>query len=335
MVDSNIDKKAEDDLIKVRGGRDLSFFDLTSIDKLNSDDIALIFDVARSFRSYKTHKFNFNRGCSMINAFFEGSTRTMASFDLSGKQLSMDTSNVGSGSSVGKGESFLDTAETLDAYNPRVINIRCSEAGVPEVVARHVNASIINAGDGWHEHPTQALLDALTMMDHFGSKDLSSKVVAIIGDIMHSRVFGSLVRLLKKMNADIRVAAPETFLPANVENFGVTTYHRVEEALSGADVVYALRVQEERGANGFIPSLREYSKMFGISRVRLDLADDNAILMHPGPVRRDIDVHSALVAVDNQSRILQQVENGMAVRKTLLWLLSNREDGKVKEIVRR
>lgn len=336
MADTNIDKKADDDLIKARGERDLSFFDLTSIDNLTKDDIDLIFEVARAFRSFGTHKFDFNRGCSMINAFFEGSTRTMASFDLSGKQLSMDTSNVGSsGSSVGKGETFLDTIETLDAYNPRVINVRCSEAGVPEVVARHVSASIINAGDGWHEHPTQALLDALTMMDHFGELDLKGKTVTIVGDIMHSRVFGSLVRLLNKMKASVRVAAPDTFLPAHVEKFGVKTHSKVEEALEGADVVYALRVQEERGANGFIPSLREYSKMFGISRVRLNLADENAILMHPGPVRRDIDVHSALVAVDNQSRILQQVENGMAIRKALLWLLASRVDGKVKEMSRR
>jgi aspartate carbamoyltransferase catalytic subunit len=159
--------------------------------------------------------------------------------------------------------------------------------------------------------------------------------VTIVGDIMHSRVFGSLVRVLKKLKADVRLAAPETFLPAQVENFGLKTYVRVEEALAGADVVYALRVQEERGANGFIPSLREYSKMYGISRRRLDLADKNAILMHPGPVRRDVDVHSALVSVDEQSHILRQVENGMAVRKALLWLLSNRMDGRVKEMRRK
>jgi aspartate carbamoyltransferase catalytic subunit len=149
---------------------------------------------------------------------------------------------------------------------------------------------------------------------------------------MHSRVFGSLVRLLNKLGASVRVAAPQTFLPEGVENFGIKTCYNVEEALSGAHVVYALRVQEERGSKGYIPTLREYSKMYGISRIRLDLADKEAILMHPGPVRRDIDVHSALVSVDEQSRILQEVENGMAVRKALLWTLSKRMDGKAKEM---
>ena len=271
----------------------------------------------------------------MVNAFFEPSTRTMASFDLSAKQLSMDTSNVGgSSSSTKKGESFLDTAQTLDAYNLKIIVVRAAQAGVPEMLSRHVRASIINAGDGWHEHPTQALLDALTMLDHFGTQNLAGKTVCIVGDILHSRVFGSLVRLLKKLKATIRVAAPETFVPAGAENFGLRVYHKIEEALEGADVVYALRVQEERGAGGFIPTLREYSKMYGISKKRLDLASSNVILMHPGPVRRDVDVHSALVTVDERSHILKQVENGMAIRKTLLWLMASRMDGAEKTMVR-
>jgi aspartate carbamoyltransferase catalytic subunit len=325
----------EKDLLKARDGRDVSFFDLYSADQITTADLGLILDVARAFRVHKTYKFPFNKDGSMVNAFFENSTRTMSSFDLSAKQLSMDTSNVGSSSSTQKGESYLDTALTLDAYNLKVLVIRCKESGVPEVLARHVNASVINAGDGWHEHPTQALLDALTMLDHAGSKDLSGRVVTVVGDILHSRVFGSLVRILKKLNAHIRVAAPETFIPAQLEKFGVQIFHAVEDALKGADFVYALRVQEERGASGFIPTLREYSKMYGISRKRLDLAAPNAILMHPGPVRRDVDVHSALVAVDEQSHILRQVENGMAVRKALLWLLGNRCDGKTKEASRR
>ncbi len=326
---------AEKDLLDTRAGRDVSFFDLHSVDQLSQPDLDLIFGVARRFRAHETYKFSFNKGRSMVNAFFENSTRTMSSFDLSAKQLSMDTSNVGSSSSTSKGESFLDTAETLDAYNLKIIVIRSKESGVPEMLARHVNASIINAGDGWHEHPTQGLLDALTMLDHFGESDLAGRVVTIVGDIMHSRVFGSLVRLLKKLKAEIRVAAPETFLPAGVENFGIKTYLRVEDALKGADVVYALRVQEERGANGFIPTLREYSKMYGISKKRMDMANKGAILMHPGPVRRDVDVHSALVAVDERSHILKQVENGMAVRKTLLWLMANRVSGAKKTMVRR
>ncbi|MBU6235099.1 MAG: aspartate carbamoyltransferase catalytic subunit [Alphaproteobacteria bacterium] len=326
----------EKDLIEIRAGRDVSFFDLHSAEQITAADLDIILDVARGFRKHGTYKFAFNKGCSMVNCFFEASTRTMSSFDLSAKQLSMDTSNVGSAnSSTKKGESYLDTAETLDAYNLKVIVVRAKEAGVPEVLARHVNASIINAGDGWHEHPTQGLLDVLTMLDHCGGKDLKGKTVTIVGDIMHSRVFGSLVRLLKKLGATVRVAAPETFLPAHVEKFGITMHHKVEEALAGADVVYALRVQEERGANGFIPTLREYSKMYGISKKRLDMAKPNVILMHPGPVRRDIDVHSALVSVDERSHILRQVENGMAVRKALLWLMANRMDGRKKSMVRK
>ncbi len=272
----------------------------------------------------------------MVNAFFEPSTRTMSSFDLAAKQLSMDTSNVASvSSSTKKGETFLDTAETLDAYNLKVIIIRTAEAGVSEFLARHVRASVINAGDGWHEHPTQGLLDAITMLDHFRIPDLAGRTVTIVGDVRHSRVFGSLVRVLGMLKANIRVSAPATLLPAHVENFGLKTYLNVEEALEGADVVYALRVQEERGAKGFVPTLREYSKMYGISRKRLDLAAKDAILMHPGPVRRDIDVHSALVSVDEQSHILQQVENGIATRKALLWLLANRYDSSEKEMIRK
>ena len=322
---------AEKDLNGFRKNRDLSFFDLLSIDQVSLEDLDLIFEVARRFRDYKTYKFSFNKGLSQVNAFFEPSTRTQASFDLAAKQLSMDTTSVGSsGSSTKKGESFIDTVETLAAYNVRIIVIRCSQAGAPEFVARHVPASIINAGDGWHEHPTQGLLDALTMLDEFKSKDLKGKTVTIVGDIKHSRVFGSLVRILTKLKAEIRVAAPETFLPDFVENFGIKTYWNVDEAITGADVIYALRVQEERGAKGDIPTLREYSKTFGISEKRLMLANKSAILMHAGPVMRDIDVHSALVARHPQSRILQQVENGSAIRKALLWLMADRVDGKAK-----
>ena len=325
----------EKDLLDTRAGRDVSFFDLCSINAVSGSDLELVFSLARRFRYHKTHKFTFNQSCILVNAFFENSTRTLASFDLSAKNLSMDTSNVGSTSSVKKGESYLDTAETLDSYNIKVLVVRSAESGVPEMLARHIQAAVVNAGDGWHEHPTQGLLDALTMLDHFRSSDLKGRIVTIVGDVMHSRVFGSLVRLLARLGATVRVAAPETLLSPQIENFGLKTFHKVDEALSGANVVYALRVQEERGAKGFVPTLREYSKMFGISRKRLDLADKDAILMHPGPVRRDIDVHSALVSVDNQSRILQQVENGMAVRKAVLWLLANRFDGRVKEFARR
>jgi aspartate carbamoyltransferase catalytic subunit len=322
---------AEQDLNEYRKGRDLTFFDLHSIDQVTQKDLVLLFDVARRFRDYKTYKFSFNKGFSQVNAFFEPSTRTMASFDLAAKQLSMDTTSVSaSASSTKKGESFIDTVETLAAYNVRAIVIRTSQAGAAEFAARHVSASVINAGDGWHEHPTQGLLDALTMLDEFGSKDLKGRVISIVGDVKHSRVFGSLVRILRKLHAEIRVVAPETFLPDHVENFGISTYWNIEEGLRDSDVIYALRVQEERGAKEDIPTLREYSKTFGITEKRLALAKKSAILMHPGPVMRDIDVHSSLVARHPQSRILRQVENGSAIRKALLWLICDRLDGKTK-----
>ena len=324
--------EAEQDLLDIRRDRELSFFDFLSIDQLIQEDLSLLFDVARRFRDYGTYKFSFNKDISQVNAFFEPSTRTQASFDLAAKQLSMDTTSVSAaGSSGKKGESFIDTIETLAAYHVRAIVVRCTQAGGPEFVSRHVAASIINAGDGWHEHPTQGLLDALTIIDEFGTMDLSGRVVTIVGDIKHSRVFGSLVRILKKLKATVRVAAPETFLPDFVEQFGIETFWNVDEALSGADVIYALRVQEERGAKGDIPTLREYSKTFGISPKRLAIAKPNAIIMHPGPVMRDIDVHSSLVSRHPQSRILRQVENGSAVRKALLWLVCDRLDSRTKE----
>lgn len=329
----NAETSYESELVKLRDGRDVSFFDLHSIDQVSKDDLDLIFTLARKFKDTKTAKLALCKGKAQVNLFFEPSTRTQSSFDLAAKNLSMDTTNVGSSSSTKKGETFLDTAETLGRYNVRVIIVRSSESGVPEMLARHVPSSIISAGDGWHEHPTQALLDAMTMLDHFGTKDLKGLTVTIVGDIKHSRVFGSLVRITKKLGAEVRVAAPATLLPEGVENFGVKTYHNVEEAIAGVDVIYALRVQEERGAKGFIPTLREYSKTFGITEKRLALAHGNAILMHPGPVIRDIDVHSALVSRHPQSRILEQVENGMAVRKALLWLLADRMDGKEKTYV--
>lgn len=326
-------EQIEKKLKEIRNKRDVSFFDLYSVEQLSLDDLQLIFDVARGFRAAKTAKLTLCKNNTQINCFFEASTRTQASFDLSAKHLGMDTTNVSSStSSAKKGESFIDTVETLDAYNVKTIVIRSSEAGVAEVAARHVRASVLNAGDGFHEHPTQGLLDALTILDHYQIDNLKGKTILIVGDILHSRVFGSLVRIARLLGASVRVAGPATLMPAKVEEFGVAVYYDIAEALSGVDVVYALRVQAERGASGYIPTLREYSKTFGISEKRLDLANKGAILMHPGPVIRDIDVHSALVSRHPKSRILAQVENGMAIRKALLWLMCERYDGKEKEM---
>ncbi len=316
---------------ELRGQKDLSVFDIVSIDDLSVEDIDLILSLATIFKESKSEKLSLLKGVSIINAFYENSTRTRSSFELAGKHLGADTINIsGSGSSVKKGETLLDTTETLSALQAQVIIIRTEFSGMPEFLARHVSANIVNAGDGWHEHPSQALLDLKTIRDHHGS--IQGKVVTIVGDILHSRVFGSLARLLKKQGALVRVACPETFIPEKGESvFGFEYFSDVEKALKDAEVVYALRVQEERGSTGYIPSMREYSKTFGISAKRLSMAHPNAILLHPGPVMRDTDVHSALVAVHEQSRILDQVENGMAVRASLLWMVGDRKDGKKKE----
>jgi aspartate carbamoyltransferase catalytic subunit len=323
----------EERLKQTRNNVDLGFFDLYSIDQARDQDLNLIFKIARVFRDCQTHKFDFCKGKSQINLFLEASTRTQSSFDLAAKHLGMDTTSVsGSTSSVTKGESFLDTMMTLDSFNPAVIVLRSDRSGLAEILAPRVKAAVINAGDGWHEHPTQGLLDALTMLDHFKVSNLKGIVVTIIGDILHSRVFGSLVRILNKLQATIRVAAPLTFIPEQVEKFGLKVFTKVEEALKGADVAYVLRVQEERGAKGDIPNLREYSKTFSLSEKRLKIANKNAIVMHPGPVIRGTDVHSVLAARHPQSRVLIQVENGLAIRKTLIWLLADRMDGKNKSV---
>lgn len=318
----------KDELINSRKNRDISIFDLLSIDDLSLTDISLLFELAAIFKSSKTEKTDLLKGTTIINAFYESSTRTHTSFEIAGKNLGADTINIsGSSSSLKKGESLLDTTETLAALQPKMLIIRTSESGLPNFLAKHVSPSIINAGDGWHEHPTQALLDLKTMLDHH--KNLKGKVITIVGDISHSRVFGSLVRVLQKYEAIIRVVCPETFLPHEINQFKIKLYTSIEEALPDSDVIYALRVQQERGAVSYIPSLREYSKTFGINPQRFAMADSNAILMHAGPIIRDIDIYSALVNHE-RTKILDQVENGLAIRKALLWLMCDRADKKQK-----
>lgn len=321
----------EENIKKARKNRDLSVFDVVSINDLSLQDIELILDVAQAMKESKTTKLSFLKGITIVNAFYENSTRTRASFEMAGKHLGADTINISGGSSsTKKGESLIDTTATLSAYHTQIIIVRSEYSGIPAQLSKTVPSSIINAGDGWNEHPSQALLDVKTMLDHHQS--LKGKIITIVGDVLHSRVFGSLARILQKLGASIRVACPYTFVPEKMEEvFGAQHFCTIEEALHNSDVVYALRVQEERGSKGFIPSLREYSKTFGITEKRLQLAKPNAILMHPGPVIRDIDVHSGLVNLHAQSHILNQVENGMAVRASLQWLLADRYDGKRKE----
>lgn len=321
----------KDKLISARKKRDLSLFDLLSIDDLPLKDISLLLELAEIFKQSKTEKTDLLKGTTIINVFFEDSTRTRTSFEIAGKNLGADTINISaSNSSVKKGESYLDTTETLAALQARMLIIRSSESGLPQFLARHVPSSIVNAGDGWHEHPSQALLDLKTMLDYH--KTLKNKIVTVVGDISHSRVFGSLVRILQKYQAEIRVVCPETFLPQGLNQFKINFITSIEKALPGTDVIYALRVQEERGAAGYIPSLREYSKTYGINPRRFAMAKPDAILMHPGPVIRDIDVFSMLVKHE-RSRILEQVENGLAVRKAIIWLMLDRNDKKQKPFI--
>lgn len=316
----------------VRAGRDLSCFDLTSINDLSDDDIKLIFELTAEFKKVGNVKLSLMKGATSFNAFFEDSTRTRSSFEIGGKKLGIDTINIGSkGSSTGKGETLHDTAQTLAALHAEVIIVRTEFSGIPAFLARHVPSAIINAGDGTHEHPSQGLLDAYTMTERL--KSIKGKTILVVGDVSHSRVFGSLVRIAPRLGAKVIVAAPRTFLrPGFQEAFGVECYLNVEEALPKADVVVTLRLQEERNAGKCVPTLREFSKTYGISEKRFALAKKGAILMHPGPFMRDIEVHSALISKPD-TVIWSQVENGLYVRMALQWLLGVRMDGKKKPYV--
>jgi aspartate carbamoyltransferase catalytic subunit len=259
------------------------------------------------------------RGKTVINVFFEASTRTRTSFELAGKRLSADVVNVaGSSSSTSKGESLRDTINTLDAMHADVIVIRHAAAGAPHYVARHTRAGVVNAGDGMHEHPTQALLDAFTIRRHKGP-DFSGLRVAICGDITHSRVARSNALLLRMLGADVALAGPRTLLPHVSDALGCRVYDRIEPALEGADVVMMLRIQLERLGAKLLPSLREYSRTFGLSAARLALAKPDAVVMHPGPLNRGVEI-SEEVADGPQSVILHQVEAGVAVRMAVLYL---------------
>lgn len=259
------------------------------------------------------------RGKTVINYFAEASTRTRTSFELAGKRLSADVINLSdSGSSVSKGETLLDTARNLDAMHPDVVVLRHPSAGAPHFVAQHIRAAVINAGDGMHEHPTQSLIDCGVIRKHRGK--LEGLKVAIIGDISHSRVARSNVHALTKLGATVHVAGPYTLLPVGFAALGATVHERVEPALEGADVVMVLRLQKERMNAGLIPNTREYSRYFGINRRRMTLAKPDAIVMHPGPVNRGVELEPD-VADGARSVILDQVSYGVAVRMAALYLL--------------
>jgi aspartate carbamoyltransferase catalytic subunit len=299
---------------------------LLGIADLEPDEISLILDTAGAMTEIAARpikKVPTLRGRTVVNLFFEPSTRTRMSFELAEKRLSADTLGMTtSGSSVVKGETLVDTARTLEAMSPDVIVMRHAASGAAHQLARISRASIINAGDGMHEHPTQALLDAFTMVERKGR--LAGLRVAIIGDLAHSRVLRSNVLLLTRMGAEVRACGPATLIPVGLDRLGVRVTTSIDDALDGADVVMMLRVQYERMHGLFLPSVREYFSLFGLTAARLARAAPDAIVMHPGPMNRGVEIDSE-VADGPASVILDQVANGVAVRMAVLYLLSGEE----------
>lgn len=292
------------------------------IEQLSVADIDHILATARSFREISNRaikKVPTLRGKTIVNLFFEPSTRTRLSFEIAAKRMSADTFNISaSTSSATKGETLIDTARNIQAMHPDVIIVRHSSSGAPHLLARFIDASIINAGDGAHEHPSQGLLDMMTVIDHKGHLD--GLKIAIIGDIAHSRVALSDIIGFTRMGAHVHVAGPQTFMPSHISRLGVTVCSAVKDAVRDADVVMALRIQVERQNDSLIPSLREYSRFFGVSNTLLELAKKDVIVMHPGPINRGVELNPD-VADGGRSVILEQVTNGVAVRMALLYLV--------------
>lgn len=296
---------------------------LTTIEGLTTADVLLVLDTATAFFEVSrrpVRKVPTLRGKTILNLFYEASTRTRTSFELAGKRLSADVVNINAAtSSVSKGESLYDTVKTLEAMHPDVVVLRHSASGAADYVAKRIDASVVNAGDGQHEHPTQALLDAFTIRRHKGKLD--GLVVTICGDVMHSRVARSNALLLRLMGTEVRVVGPRTLIPPEMEQYGVRTFDSLQPALEGADVVMVLRIQLERLKGALLPSLREYARTFGVGPRALAYAKPDAMVMHPGPLNRGVEI-SAEVADGAQSAILDQVESGVAVRMAVLYLLA-------------
>jgi len=300
--------------------------DLVGIKDISREDIELILSTASSFKDVLKRdikKVPTLRGKTTVNLFFEPSTRTKTSFELAEKRLSTDVLNFSvPTSSVVKGESLYDTVKTIEAYGVDFIVIRHSSSGVPHFIGRNVSASVINAGDGINEHPTQALLDAFTIIEKKGSLD--GLTIAIVGDVFHSRVAKSNVYLLSQFNAGIRLIGPPTLVP-EMKGYDVELFSDMDEGLKDADVVMMLRIQMERQGKGFFPSTQEYFRYWGLDMKRLQRAKKDALVMHPGPMNRGIEISSD-VADSSQSVILDQVTNGIAVRMAVMYLLSRRGD---------
>ena len=296
--------------------------DLLGIKQLEPEEINLILETAETFKEISTRpikKVPTLRGRTVVHLFYEPSTRTRTSFEIAAKRLSADTFNISaSTSSIVKGETLLDTAKNLEAMNPDVIVLRHAAAGAPHLLAKHVQASVINAGDGMHEHPTQALLDLLTIKDK--KETISGQTVAIIGDIAHSRVARSNIWALTKMGARVLVAGPTTMMPHDLDKLGVEVFYRPEDVIPEADVIMMLRIQLERQGQMLLPSLREYARVFGLNEDKLSQAKPDVLIMHPGPINRGVEISPA-VADGPYFVILDQVNNGVAVRMALLYLL--------------
>ena len=301
--------------------------DLLGIADLTAPEITLVLDTAEAMKEVGTRpikKVPALRGKTVVNLFFEPSTRTRTSFEIAEKRLSADTLNIAIGtSSVVKGETLADTALNLEAMAPDMIVLRHSSSGASHLLSRICRSGIINAGDGMHEHPTQALLDAFTIRERKGR--LSGLKVAIIGDLLHSRVLRSNIQLLTKMGADVWVSGPPTLIPAGMRDFGVTPTPYVDDAIADADVIMLLRIQLERMEGAYFPSLREYFNVFGMTENRLRLARPDVMIMHPGPMNRGVEIASE-VADGPYSVILDQVANGVAVRMAVLYLLAGGVD---------
>ena len=297
--------------------------DLLGIADLEPDEIALILDTAEAMREIGLRpikKVPALRGKTVVNLFFEPSTRTRTSFELAEKRLSADTLSVaGAVSSLAKGETLADTALTIQAMQPDMLVVRHASSGACHVLSRLCRAAVINAGDGMHEHPTQALLDAFTIREH--KQRLHGLKVAIIGDLLHSRVLRSNVRLLTRMGAEVWACGPPTLIPPDLAPLGVRTTHSIDTAVEGADVIMMLRIQLERMRGAFFPSLREYFNVFGMTEARLRHAGPDVLIMHPGPMNRGVEIASE-VADGPYSVILEQVANGVAVRMAVLYLLA-------------
>jgi aspartate carbamoyltransferase catalytic subunit len=297
--------------------------DLLALEPLSADQIKLILDTAEPFKEISERaikKVPTLRGATIVNLFFEASTRTRISFEFAEKRLSADAVNVASsGSSVSKGETLVDTARNLEAMRIDMVVIRHGASGAAQFLADRIESNVVNAGDGTHEHPTQGLLDLLTLRDHF--KKLQGLKVCICGDVLHSRVARSNIHGLKKLGADVAVCGPRSLMPNAIDEMGVTVFDRIEDAIQWADALNILRLQLERMTAGYIPSLREYNRVFGVTRERLERAPRDVLILHPGPMNRGVEIDSD-VADGPHSVILNQVTNGVAIRMAVLYLLS-------------